>query len=298
MLRLWHRASWLLVLIPALSAAAVPRAGAQPAVTIQDCGGVKVTFTFGNRLNLPGQPAYPRLSGPQKDAFASAFCQEITNVRTWYINEGWGSAPTLPDLQVDVDDKYESSASLAHLALGENGRMDFPAREVEIGQTGIAHELTHLYLPNGNRLLAEGLAVYVQQKIGTNHAMPNFGKSLDQLVREFTCGMHLVEVPKPDLENIRFTEADKIATPTLLTLRIGVVPYTSGYVYAIIGSFVQFLIDNYGMEKFRTLYNLTPLRPRERNEGSPERWARVYGVKLTTLERNWRSQIANLKCAR
>jgi hypothetical protein len=174
--------------------------------------------------------------------------------------------------------------------------MDFPGPEVAMGQTGIAHELTHIYLPNGNRLLAEGLAVYVQQKIGSNPAMPNFGRPLHQLVREFTCGMHLVAVPKPDLKDISFADADKISTPSPVTLRIGLIPYESGYVYNFVGSFIQFLIETHGMERFRTLFNLTPLQVGKRNEGSPERWEGVYGTTLNALEKNWQSQIAGLKC--
>ena len=281
-----------------LTLAFASTSSAQPAVTVQACGGTKAAFSFGNHLSTPGQEHYPRLSDVQKDAFVSAFCREVTNVRNWHANEGWGASPTLPNLKISVDDKFESSGSLVHMALGEAGRIDFPAHEVEVGQTGIAHELTHLFLPNGNRFLAEGLAVYVQQKIGSNHAMPNFGMPLDQIVREFTCGMHLVEIPRPDLENIRFAEADRIATPTLITLRIGVVPYQSAYAYAIFGSFVQFLIESQGMDKFRKLYHLTPLKPGERNEGSPDRWATVYGAPLAALEKNWRSRIAKVNCPR
>jgi hypothetical protein len=312
-----RKLSWLFVTIPALSVATAPRSGALDAVTvvtIADCGGPKATFNFDDKVvvsskppwQLPGEPPpvpYPRLSGTRTTSFTTEFCREVSNVKQWYVRHNWGPSPAEPaELQIDVSDRYKISGALVNMAIGDTGRLDFPAPEVAIGQAAIAHELTHVYLPNGNRMLAEGLAVYVQHKIGSKPAFPNFGRPLDELVREFTCGMHLVGVPKPGLENISFEDADKIATPSPVTLRIGLIPYgdtMSAYVYPIIGSFVEFLITSHGMEKFRALYNLTPLDPnKKRNEGSPERWASVYGITLAGLEKSWRSHIATLKCPR
>ena len=46
---------------------------------------------------------------------------------------------------------------------------------------------------------------------------------------------------------------------------------------AIAGSFVKFLIERHGMDKFRALYALTPLAPMQRDPGGPARWQHVYG---------------------
>ncbi len=40
--------------------------------------------------------------------------------------------------------------------------MEFPAWRVNAGKAAILHELAHVFFPNGNRFLAEGLAVYLQ----------------------------------------------------------------------------------------------------------------------------------------
>jgi hypothetical protein len=294
------RILWLLAIFAVAAGAASSRSDAQPIVTIQDCSGPKAIFKFGNYLSYPGNPPYPRLSDSARDKFVETFCKEVANVKQWYVGQGWGSSPALPDLNIDVDDKNKTSGSLVHMALGEDGQMDFPAPEVVIGKTAIAHELTHVVLPNGNRLLAEGLAVYVQQAIGKNEAFPNFGRPLHRIVRGLSCGMNLVGVPRPSLDEIEFTDADRIATPSPVTLRIGLIPYDSpasqGYVYVIVGSFVQFLIERHGMKKFRDLYNLTLLIAGQRNEGPPDRWAKVYGATLTGLARDWRAHLAVSPC--
>ena len=45
---------------------------------------------------------------------------------------------------------------------------------------------------------------------------------------------------------------------------------------------------NYGMDKFRTLYALTPLVPGDRNAGvSSSRWQQIYGRSIGTLAVDW-----------
>jgi hypothetical protein len=273
------------------------RSSAQPGVTIQDCAGTTASFTFQND-NIPGQAPYPRLSDSASHSFVEAFCREAVKVKKWYVDRGWGPPPVLPALQIDVDDKYQTSASLVHMALGQSGRIDFPASEVEVGKTGIAHELTHIVLPNGNRFLAEGLAVYVQQEIGSNQAVPNFGRPLYSVVRELSCGMHLIGAPTPRLDEVQFDDADRVATPSPVAVRVGLVPFPLPPAYTIAGSFVQYLIESRGMERFRNLYSLTPLMPGKRNEGSPDRWAHVYGVTIGELARGWHSRVVRLHCPR
>lgn len=58
--------------------------------------------------------------------------------------------------------------------------------------------------------------------------------------------------------------------------------------YIVAGSFVRYLIETYGMERFRKLYALTPLVPRSRDPGDPARWQTVYGKPLAALAEGWR----------
>ena len=79
-----------------------------------------------------------------------------------------------------------------------------------------------------------------------------------------------------------------IAPPTRLH-RPGRLPGRPAYIVA--GSFVRFLIERYGMEKFRKLYALTPLVERERNAGSPDRWRFIYDKGLNALDAEWRKTV-------
>jgi hypothetical protein len=180
--------------------------------------------------------------------------------------------------------------------------MEFPAWRVMGGEAAIMHELVHVYFPNGNRLLAEGLAVYLQARIAGNSAFPNFDIPLHEAVCECLPAM-MPEFSWDDprgLEPIHFAELDAVATPDPLALsvgqehhgvRYGKNPHEQARIYSLAGSFVQFLIEAYGMDKLRALYMRTPLVPFERAAGSPDRWIEVYGLSLTELEQHWKSLI-------
>jgi hypothetical protein len=176
--------------------------------------------------------------------------------------------------------------------------MEFPAWRVVARKAAIAHELVHIFFPNGNRFLAEGLAVYLQAEIGGNPAFPNFGRPLHELARELLQDM-VPEIALGDprsLDNIHLAELDEIATPGPLELRVGRDFYGEeargqAHIYPIAGSFVQLLIDSRGLEKFRTLYLRTPLVTVEQNAGSPDRWADVYNLSLAALADEWKSMI-------
>jgi hypothetical protein len=254
------------------------------------------TFNFDGKA---GGVAYPSLSPAQQDGFKADFARELAGLNAWSTWERW--LPFLPaaNLQIFVSDEYKISKSLLPAAIGQKGRMEFPAWKVVAGEAAIMHELVHAYFPNGNRLLAEGLAVYLQAAIGGNPAFPNFGQPLHEMARdllrkmvpEFACGL------PQTLEKIRIVDLDKIATPSPLRLRVGLNLYEvdafgQAHIYPIAGSFVQFLVEAYGMEKFRSLFLRTPLQPFERNPGSSNRWSEVYGVALNDIAEQWKSKMA------
>jgi hypothetical protein len=178
--------------------------------------------------------------------------------------------------------------------------MEFPVRRVVSREAAIAHELVHVFFPNGNRFLAEGLAVYVQATIGGNPAFPNFGKPLHEYVRERFLEMApaISGGDEQRLEQVHLAELDAIATPSRLTLGVG--HEVDGeerrgpaFTYPIAGSFVQSLIETRGMEMFRALYEQTPFVPLAQKAGSPDRWSDVYNVALADLEDEWKSMIVD-----
>ena len=87
-------------------------------------------------------------------------------------------------------------------------------------------------------------------------------------------------------------------TPNPLTLRVGAELYGEdqrgqAFVYPIAGSFVQFLLETRGIERFRSLYAQTPLLPLALNAGSLDRWLTSTACTLADLENEWKSTIVS-----
>jgi len=239
-----------------------------------------------------------RLEPAQRHDFKHDFIVEAARLEAWTNEHGWVPPPA-PDFKVIVSDRYRISKSLVPAWSGHRGRMEFPAWRVSARNAAILHELVHVLFPNGNRLLAEGLAIYLQAEIGSNPAFPNFGRPLHDLARERMRAMmsHFAPDQPAGLPPLQLAELDAIATPSPLTLQIGSdhygeEPRGQAHIYPIAGSFVQFLIESRGLSAFRKLYDLTPLVPQQQKAGSPGRWADVYGVQLVDLESEWKSLVA------
>jgi len=160
---------------------------------------------------------------------------------------------------------------------GARGEMLFRANTVHIARAAIQHEVVHVFAPNANRFLAEGLAVFAHEYLGGNKAYPNNGADLHQAAKPLE--------PRADVAAM-----DRIATPAQLT-KDGL---TEDECYIVAGSFVRFLVGRDGLEKFRALYALTPLTPYKREAGEAERWKTVYGVGLEQLVADWRGFLAKI----
>jgi hypothetical protein len=262
--------------------------------SVRDSRDTNATFHFDGFVD---GVAYPSLSPAQQDTFKADFFREVASLNNWSRQENWPPYPPA-SLQIFVSDEYKIPKSLVPAALGHRGRMEFPAWKAIAGEAAIAHELVHVYFPNGNRLLAEGLAIYLQDKIGGNPTFPNFGRPLHQVARELLRAMvpGFTAGKAESLDNIHLADLDKIATPSPLRLRVGRdlydnTPTGQAHIYPIAGSFTQFLIDTHGIEMFRALFQRTPLVPIERNPGFPARWVDVYGLSLSDIELKWKSMI-------
>jgi hypothetical protein len=202
-------------------------------------------------------------------------------------------------LDVIVADRYRISKSLVPAWNGNAGRMELPAWRVVTGKAAIMHELVHVLFPNGNRFLAEGLAIYLQAEIGGNPAFPNFGRPLHAVAREVLQELapECEARPSATLDAICLAQLDAIATPAPLTLQVrsnfcGEEPRGQGRIYPLAGSFTQHLVATHGLEPFRSIYFQTPLVPQKQSRGQADRWLRVYGCSLADLEREWKSMIA------
>jgi hypothetical protein len=264
-------------------------------VTVEDGDDNTAIFYF-DRLLRP--PAPPSVSFAQQKILRADFFRELASIKKWSVQAGWRrDIPATLRIRVSAD--YKISKSLVPAWSGRAGHMEFPAWRVIARKAAIAHELTHVFFPSGNRFLAEGLAVYLQAEIGGNPAFPNFGKPLHDLAG--TLLAHMVpefSAEKPhSLDYVHLADLDEIATPSPLTLKVGQdfygeEPRGQAHIYPLAGSFVQFLIETRGMEKFRALYLRTPLVPLVQSAGTLERWPGIYGLSLRDLETEWKAFIA------
>ena len=178
----------------------------------------------------------------------------------------WG-ATFEGSISIQTDTKRVLSMALIPAWRGERGQMIFGARRVNASEAATVHEMIHVYAPNANRFLAEGLAVYGHDLLGGPPAYPNFGKSLDDIAgrsanRALVMALERIPTPNP-LEAIS-AEGETIA-----------------------GSFVKFLIERHGMDRFRALYALTPLAPMQRDPGEPARWQQIYGDSFEVIMDAW-----------
>jgi hypothetical protein len=169
----------------------------------------------------------------------------------------WGAAWNQP-IRINVSSSYRISRALVPGYFGNRGFIEMPLRTVRNNSSALLHEIVHIYAPNDNRFLAEGLAVYLHAKLAGNPAFPNFGEDLRRLAARGLSGLKSLEA----LNGVR--------TPRSLS---AVMDEKNAYTLA--GSFVRYLIEKYGLGSFRSLY-------------ATANYEQVYGKSLEILEKEWR----------
>ena len=274
-------------------------------------GDLLARFDFGGRFN---GDSYPSVTPGQQAKFQADFLAQVAKVLDQLHQLQWlapnavlpprvTTGPYRPraDFHVFVSEMYGKSRSLVPAWTGQRGWMEFPAYRVAAGNASIAHELTHVLFPNGNRMLAEGLAIYLQNKVCDAAVYPNFGEPLEDMVAAFlsTYGDEASDM----LWDMNLDAFEQISTPDELGLGLGdqmigakpghglkdgddePLPQETKNAYLLAGSLVEFLIDNpiedelLTKRNFGALYNSTPLRPFERGCGDRARWRAHYRAK-------------------
>jgi hypothetical protein len=269
---------------------------------------LRARFEFSGRL---GDDCFHSVSPAQQKKFQMDFLTQFKRVRDQLSAYKWltletvlpprlVSGPCQPrtDFHVFVSDTYDLSRALVPAWSGKRGWMEFPAHRVVVGEATIAHELVHVLFPNGNRMLAEGLAVYLQNMLFPRlQVFPNYGQPLEEVVKDFL-SKTFPDSPSNALWNTDLDGLERISTPDELNVRIGSRPYIGGdpaktdtppdphqtkFIYAVVGSFVEFLLEDpiednrlLTQSHFGALYQLTPLRPLDRDSGAPDRWESCY----------------------
>jgi hypothetical protein len=265
------------------------------------------SFDFSGPLD---NNSYPSVSPAQQKKFQADFVNQLKMVQEQLAAYKWlapdavlpprvTSGPCQPpsDFHVFVSENYDLSRSLVPTWQGQRGWMEFPAHRVVVNGAAIAHELVHVLFPNGNRMLAEGLATYLQYKLLPKVAVsPNYGDALELVVEDFLTTT-FKDDPAGALWAIDMEGLEGISTPDYLFVRVGTRPFIGGhpgrdaapdpqqgkFTYSVAGSFVGFLLENPIEEdnllteaNFGALYLSTPLRPLERDSGDPDRWEKHY----------------------
>jgi len=186
------------------------------------------------------------------------------------VCEWWG--PTFDGaFAINIENSRGPSMALVPAWRGERGTMPFRTRRTLDGRSALVHEATHVFAPNANRFIAEGLAVYAEEYLSDRTTYPAWGNDMHATAKAFAATIDL-----PALE--------AIVTPRRLQIE-GRIDQREGYIAA--GSFVRFLIETRSLETFRKLYALTPLVPGERIGSDPNRWQTVYGVPFADLQKRW-----------
>jgi hypothetical protein len=190
---------------------------------------------------------------------AEEYCRYALRERQ-KVEEFWG-ATWNESIRINVSSSYRISRALVPGHLGNRGFMEMPLRRVRDNTSALLHEIVHIYAPNNNRFLAEGLAVYLHTKLAGNPAFPNFGEDLGGLAARALSGVKSLE------------QLNGVRTPRpLSTVMEEETAYTLG------GAFVGFLIERHGLGLFRSLYETG-------------KYEKVYRKSLDTLEKEWRSSI-------
>lgn len=191
---------------------------------------------------------------------AEAYCRYAVEERK-KVDAFWGATWTDP-IRIHVSSAYRISRALVPGHLGNRGFMEMPLRRVNDSSGALLHEMVHIYAPNQNRFLAEGLAVYLHTKLAANPALPNFGEDLPRAARRSLWGVSSLAA----LNDVR--------TPRPLGT---VMEDMTAYILA--GSFVEFLIEGYSLALFRSLYETSD-------------YGKVYGKPFATLEKEWRASLS------
>ena len=143
-------------------------------------------------------------------------------------------------------------------AIAERNTVGFPKSIVDRNAVVLAHEMTHLIMPEHHwYALREGIAVYAQDRFGEVKGYPNLGNDLDRmLIRRLK--------QRPDAKPRTFLEAEaffrRVRAPkpgeTKLTWR-DIDQWDRRNAYLLGGSFARYLLDvvlKGDMATFKRLY--------------------------------------------
>jgi len=172
-----------------------------------------------------------------------------------------------PLLGIEYKKKIKIEIVAKGICNARGGVVSLPIWHVRNKRAAIIHEVSHIIARKheNNRFFSEGLAVFLQYKYGEDRSALEYYKeplnfSLDDLVRKYRD--NLISLSYLKNNNDVFKNIDEPLTRKL--------PYTEA------GSFIKFLYEVYGSQKFQDLYSSWTLN-----------YEKVYGKKFKDLETEW-----------
>ena len=128
----------------------------------------------------------------------------------------------------------------------------------------IIHEVTHAITTHeNNSFFSEGLAVYFQERFGDNQGFPNFSVPLNVLMRR---------------DKNRFIPITRLINDNEIFSQVDTEQREIAYLTA--GSFISFLVEQYGGKKLAELNNSMALS-----------YKKVYGKDINQLEAEWKNHV-------
>jgi hypothetical protein len=264
----WHKKlspQWLVCLLGVVAVAlfAVQCAAIEPT----PCAGIKIHSN--------------ELSAAKTDEYCRYALRERSKVEAY-----WGATWSKP-IRINVSSKNKDSYENQLAEEDRLGtRIEVPDRDsVQVAMPGmrvnnppLLHQIVHVYAPNANRFLAEGLAVYLQAKLGGDPGYPNFGEDLGPLAARAIKQVGSLE----PLDTVRTGQPfgiDPSDNPRLKSRFAFFAAVDRWSAYVVAGSFVGFMIERDGLAQFRALYKTWDYK-------------KTYGKSLKVLEKEWRVSLS------
>lgn len=212
------------------------------------------------------------LPDPAVDEVTRQVASAITRVSAWLgQSDEWHNANADASIRVLIDpDRFTPTQMKTTIFVPENRlRKALETDTLAASDLGIVHEITHVlaasaYRNERNRFYDDGLAVYLQHRLGPKSNYPTFGIDIHvALAAAVATGGDFVALA--DADQVRRSNESE-------PRRLG---------YLTVGSFTQYLIENYGIDAYFRIYNGASIDE-------------VTGKTLLQLEQRWRTLIQSL----
>ena len=196
------------------------------------------------------------VSDELKPKAAADYCKFASEERK-KVEKYWGATWTDP-IKINVGSAFQIAQALIPNG-GKPGYIEMPLDRAKDKTGALLHELTHNYAPDQrNRFIYEGLGVFLQDTLSSHRTFPNFGQPLHVAAARLRPSANALD----QLNEVRYPRP----LGSVMDNRVA---------YILAGSFTKFLIDKYGLDRYRKLYET----------GS---YDQAYEKPFKTLETEWR----------